>query len=38
MPYPNISEGDSAMKVLFTLRNKLTSEKSLKAYVWYLWY
>ena len=26
------------MKMLFSLKNKLTPKKSLKAYAWYLWY
>ncbi|MGW7576537.1 tryptorubin family RiPP precursor [Streptomyces sp. NPDC054765] len=26
------------MKFLFSLKNKMTPEKSLKAYAWYLWY
>ncbi|WP_443111521.1 tryptorubin family RiPP precursor [Burkholderia sp. FERM BP-3421] len=26
------------MKVLFALKDKLASKKSLKAYAWYLWY
>ncbi|WP_443080677.1 tryptorubin family RiPP precursor [Streptomyces sp. PTD5-9] len=26
------------MKFLFSLKNKLTPEKSLKAYAWYIWY
>ncbi|MFC5473280.1 tryptorubin family RiPP precursor [Paraherbaspirillum soli] len=26
------------MKILFTLKNMLTREKSLKAYAWYIWY
>jgi hypothetical protein len=30
--------GGAVMKFLFTLKNKVTSEKSLKAYAWYLWY
>ncbi|WP_369827853.1 MULTISPECIES: tryptorubin family RiPP precursor [Collimonas] len=26
------------MKILFTLKNMLTRQKSLKAYAWYIWY
>ncbi|WP_407655507.1 tryptorubin family RiPP precursor [Burkholderia alba] len=26
------------MKILFSLKDKLTSKKSLKAYAWYIWY
>ncbi|UPG87892.1 tryptorubin family RiPP precursor [Luteibacter aegosomatis] len=26
------------MKMLFSLKNKLSPKKSLKAYAWYLWY
>ncbi|MEU9949883.1 MULTISPECIES: tryptorubin family RiPP precursor [Streptomyces] len=26
------------MKFLFQLKNKMTPEKSLKSYAWYLWY
>jgi len=26
------------MKFLFSLKNRVTPEKSLKAYAWYIWY
>ncbi|WP_420868161.1 tryptorubin family RiPP precursor [Collimonas pratensis] len=26
------------MKILFALKNKLSSKKSLKAFAWYIWY
>ncbi|WP_425469554.1 tryptorubin family RiPP precursor [Paraburkholderia azotifigens] len=26
------------MKILFALKDKLASKKSLKAYAWYIWY
>ncbi|MFG2406618.1 tryptorubin family RiPP precursor [Streptomyces brevispora] len=30
--------GGAVMKFLFQLKNKMTPEKSLKAYAWYHWY
>lgn len=32
------SEEVLIMKMLFSLKNKLSPKKSLKAYAWYLWY
>ncbi|WP_371604758.1 MULTISPECIES: tryptorubin family RiPP precursor [Streptomyces] len=31
-------DGGDVMKFLFQLKNKMTPEKSLKSYAWYLWY
>ncbi|MFC4330396.1 tryptorubin family RiPP precursor [Streptomyces andamanensis] len=33
---PNRKE--SAMKLLFAVRNKVSARKSLKASAWYIWY
>ncbi|MBZ4324342.1 tryptorubin family RiPP precursor [Streptomyces sp. SCA2-4] len=32
------SLGGAVVKLLFALKDKLTPEKSLKAYAWYHWY
>ncbi|MFG2596423.1 tryptorubin family RiPP precursor [Streptomyces sp. NPDC048462] len=32
------TDGGAVMKFLFQLKEKMTPEKSLKAYAWYIWY
>ncbi|MFF3389640.1 tryptorubin family RiPP precursor [Streptomyces sp. NPDC002669] len=33
-----VKDGGAVMKFLFLLKDKMTPEKSLKAYAWYHWY
>lgn len=33
-----VKGGGAVMKFLFQLKEKMTPEKSLKAYAWYHWY
>ncbi|MFH8610439.1 tryptorubin family RiPP precursor [Streptomyces sp. NPDC018029] len=35
---PTESTGGTHMKVVRSLKKKITGEKSLKAYAWYHWY
>jgi hypothetical protein len=37
--FPTVpQERRNAMRLLFSLKNKMSQQKSLKAHAWYIWY